>query len=74
MFRGKLCNQKDDIAVGSLFSLVLENVAHLMVNFEQAVSIDPQESHMWIYSFFLLLHGVVELQVLLQHLNNMHVN
>jgi len=57
MFRGKLCNQKDDIAVGSLFSLVLENVAHLMVNFEQAVSIDPQESHMWIYSFFFYCMG-----------------
>ena len=76
MFRGKLCNQKDDIAVGSLFTLVLENLAHFMVNFEQAVSIDPQELHMGIYSFFffLLLNGVVELRVLLQHLNNMHMN
>lgn len=46
MFRGKLCNQKDDIAVGSLFTLVLDNLAHLMVNFEQVVSIYPQESHM----------------------------
>jgi len=41
MFRGKLCSQKDDIAVGSLFTLLVENLAHLMVNFEQAVSIDP---------------------------------
>jgi len=76
MCRGKLCSQKDDIAVGTLFTLVLENLADFVVNFEQAVSIDPQKLHMGIYRFFffLLLHGVVELRVLLQHLNNMHMN
>jgi hypothetical protein len=51
----------------------LESLAYLMVNFEQGVSVAPQESHVGI-QFFLLLYVAVELQVLLQHLNNMHMN
>ena len=68
------CNQKDGIAVGSLFKLVVANLAYLVVDFEQAVSIAPQESYMRVYIFFCFLHGVEIWRMLLQHLNNMHMN
>lgn len=45
MCRGKLCSHKDDIAAGSVFSLVLDNLSYFMVNFEQTDSLYPPKLH-----------------------------